>query len=44
MFGQLFNRIIGRFDHVNDGFHALQVLHRDVTKVLGVGGVVPLSR
>jgi hypothetical protein len=32
---QLASRIIGQFGHVNDGIHVLQVLHRDVTKVLG---------
>jgi hypothetical protein len=31
----LASRIIGQFGHVNDGIHVLQVLHSDVTKVLG---------
>src|SRR6266566_98383 len=32
---QLSSGIIGEFGHVNDGIHVLQVLHLDVTKVLG---------
>ena len=45
---QLASRIIGQFGHVNDGLHVLQILHRDVTKVLGESqrrrSIVPIER
>ena len=45
---QLSSGIIGQFGHVNDGIHVLQVLHRDVTKVLGerqrCRSAVPIER
>jgi len=31
------SRIIGQFGHVNDGLHVLQILHPDLTKILGEG-------
>ena len=45
---QLASRIIGQFGHMNDGLHVLQVLHCDVTKILGerqwCRSAVPIER